>query len=65
MLTFCKTQLNLTGWFVVFQAKSRVLKQQYVMPQSTPVYVMLQPDAGLPIMEGNVRLTKILSSAFR
>jgi len=44
----------------VFQAKSRVLKQQYAMPQCTPVYVMVQPGAGLPIiMEGNVRLTKI------
>ena len=44
----------------MFQAKSRVLKQQYVMPQYTPVYAMVQPDAGIPvIMEGNVRLTKI------
>ncbi|XP_020615145.1 protein boule-like [Orbicella faveolata] len=37
------------------KAKSRVLKQQYAMPQCTPVYVMVQPGAGLPIiMEGNV-----------
>lgn len=37
------------------KAKSRVLKQQYVMPQYTPVYAMVQPDAGIPLtMEGNV-----------
>ncbi|KAL9985980.1 hypothetical protein ACROYT_G000032 [Oculina patagonica] len=38
----------------------RVLKQQYAMSQSTPVYVMAQPDTALPvIMEGNVRITKL------